>query len=300
MLFRSASAGDRMFGPLAILGYYPYGTTPPQSFFLQGDSHMAATNDAILGRNVSSFGVRWCLQQFNGVVDLNVGLRAPYVIMAKGGESSAQFLSNSSVVRAAMRNYVTDIVLQCSNHDAENGSDVNTWKNTLRSLVNWASQGKNVKRIYLTTAFPKDTSTDGFATASNQTPVASASRITINDWIRNTTTGVVSESGTLLAGGQSLYPLDITAAFEVNSSNEISTNGGRFLVGNLTPDYSGTIVNLTGIGSSKARTSITVPPVGELQNYIIRFTSGANIGEDRKSTRLNSSHVSESRMPSSA
>lgn len=276
-----ASAGDRMFGPLAILGYYPEGTTPPQSLFLQGDSHQAATNDEILGRNVGSFGVRWCLQQFNGTIDLSVGLRAPYVIMAKGGESSRQFLDNSSVVRAAMRNYVTDVMLQCSNHDAENGADATTWKNTLKELVNWASCGKNVKRIYLTTAFPKDTSTDGFATAYNQTVIASASRVTVNDWIRNTSTGLMSEASKLISGGQSLTPLDITAAFEVDATNTITTNGGRFLVGDLTPDYSGTVVNLTGANTNRVRTSITSPPIGELQNYIIRFTSGANNGEAR-------------------
>ena len=33
---------------------------------------------------------------------------------------------------------------------------------------------------------------------------------------------------------------------------------------------------------------------------ILRGRSGPNSGRDRKSTRLNSSHVSESRMPSSA
>ena len=39
--------------------------------------------------------------------------------------------------------------------------------------------------------------------------------------------------------------------------------------------------------------------INELKNWNIKFIQGA-ILEDRKSTRLNSSHVSESRMTSSA
>ena len=70
-------------------------------------------------------------------------------------------------------------------------------------------------------------------------------------------------------------------------------------------DYGGVIVNIDDASVVKAMGSLGVTAfkrlihVRKIKRLMHQYINGL-VAEDRKSTRLNSSHVSESRMPSSA
>ena len=93
---------------------------------------------------------------------------------------------------------------------------------------------------------------------------------------------VVSNNGFI--GGTSTDPISVTTAGNINSSyatTSASTGDTRLTYEKLT---------FTSTGSGETARFFSV----------VTGAGAAAAGTDRKSTRLNSSHVSESRMPSSA
>lgn len=96
-------------------------------------------------------------------------------------------------------------------------------------------------KVFVSTAFPRTTSTDNWMTATNQTPVSIESvRVALNDIERS---GFQLSGGSFVTSGGTpascpVGPLtvpavdavfDRAAAVEVNSSNVLTTDGGRWL-----------------------------------------------------------------------
>ncbi len=273
------SANGKMFGPAAILGYFPGGVGAPQSFYGLGDSHWAGSNDSsAAGRGIGGPIVRLCLGQFNGAVDLTIGSRAPYLCVWTGGESTRQHLDNNSPVRRGLLDFCTEAFLECSNHDAENGADATTWKAVMQEAARWLSQGRHIRRIHVCTPYPKANSTDHFITAGNQTGTSPSSRPAMMSYLLDTgPTGYVEQTKPTLRGGQELIVHDVASAIEVDSTNTPTQNGSRFIVGDLSADYTATVANTNNLGSSSARFTFSgsAPAVGVLQGAVCRYTTGA-------------------------
>ena len=103
-------------------------------------------------------------------------------------------------------------------------------------------------------------------------------------------------------------------AYGTLATDAISTSGNLAVTGNITPTGGVYAPNVPGINriingamnidQRNAGASQTITAAAALAYTVDRwyaYCTGANVtGQDRKSTRLNSSHVSESRMPSSA
>ena len=79
---------------------------------------------------------------------------------------------------------------------------------------------------------------------------------------------------------------------ETNTARTITTNDqGHFLVPNLPPGLYEVTAEIQGFGPGKRQVQLRVGQEG---------TIDFSLHVDRKSTRLNSSHIQKSRMPSSA
>jgi hypothetical protein len=111
---------------------------------------------------------------------------------------------------------------------ARNASDVEP----LNVLIATAVRRHGISRVYLTTNTPFTSSTDGWATTTNQTPMSSlAQRILYNTWVRagapiDPTTLVpvaVGTSGALVAGNVG-HP--ITGIIDIAAPVESSLNSG--------------------------------------------------------------------------
>lgn len=266
--------GDRLYGPMFVVGNYAEGDEP-ESFAINDDSHGNTYDGQILGRNSGGFAARYCLEQYGGTNSFDLGCRAPFARLDKGGEAMQEFLDNSTV-RASAYDFVTGAFIHASNHDAEGGSTLAQQKAILLDLIELAGAGKHMRRIYVFPTHPKTTSTDGWATATNQTVNAPATRGDFNDWIRG---AMATEARSVLPAHVSIEAIDTTAAFEVNASNVLAANGGRFIVGSLVPDYTGTVANITGVSTFRARTDITTLTNLIGQGCVGRFTSGVNAGK---------------------
>ena len=112
--------------------------------------------------------------------------------------------------------------------------------------------------------------------------------------------GVVGASG--YAGGELLRMLDGHPDFEA-AYVAAGSNAGELITSihsHLT-SYSGKSFAATSVGEiNKCDLIFLALPHGESASLVKEIDKGVKVVEDRKSTRLNSSHVSESRMPSSA
>lgn len=276
----TASSGDRMYGPIGVIGYYPVGTQAPQSMAIQGDSHFAGSDDpSVLGRGMGGPWQRLCLQANGGTTDFtNVAQRCPFVPVSKGGESSRQWIDNSSVVRRPLMNFCTDLTLYCSNHDNEDGSDTTAWKSVMRELTQYVSTATRAKVIRTCTPYPKATSNNYFSLPFNETNNADAARVTMCDWIRSAS-GYVAET---IQYFPNIVPIDITAPFEVNGSNALTQNGGLFKIGaSAAAAYSGTIATTSQLNTTGFRVTFTATAPSDLttyQNMVCRMNSGTYLG----------------------
>jgi hypothetical protein len=161
-----------------------------------------------------------------------------------------------------------------------------TWQQVAANHILLAKQFQaRGTRYYITTCTPSTTSTDGWTTASGQTPIAiETARTNYNTWVRGGMQVDGSGAPVLSGGTPNTYIAgfyDQAAPIEVNSSNVLTPNGGRFRApaaafssGTLTGSPTTTVLPCSGC---------TFPVAGAANSgiltYAVRITSGAASGQ---------------------
>lgn len=134
-----------------------------------------------------------------------------------GGDLASVWSTPANVsARAALMDNVSDVVVCIGINDIAADDSAAVVQSRITTIVNAAvAKGKRVGRA---TINPRTTSTDSWATAANQTPVAQESvRVAVNDWLRNSANFPVDS-----------YLIDIADMVEVNAAGVLTRNGGRW------------------------------------------------------------------------
>lgn len=177
----SGGAASYMYGPMLLLGRQHGAPLPIVGIWSDsiGDGYpddFHSTNYGAAARAAQNLGL-------------------PFVKLARGGESAAQIsTATNRKFRGAFLDGITHLVLSAGTNDGAlttgaGSAGVTLMQTRLLAAGNFfASLGI---KVYIATLPPRDTSTDAFATTTNQTPVAGsqiAGLATLNDWIRTVPT----------------------------------------------------------------------------------------------------------------
>jgi lysophospholipase L1-like esterase len=146
-----------------------------------------------------------------------------YVSLGMNGQRSDGFINNARRNRMMLAQRCDKAVVEYGTNDLENGTTLENIKSYLSNI--WeALHVRGVKQIYQTTIVPRTTSTDNWATTTNQTPTKAATsggpdstRTLLNEWIR-------SKPSPYLAG-----------IIDIAPATEYGVNTGLWLP-NKTPD----------------------------------------------------------------
>lgn len=178
----------------------------------------------------------------------------------------------------------THIICQHGTNDIGNGATAATLKADMIEM--WGNFARLNKKVIQLTILPRATSSDSWQTAANQTPWTYDSvRIDLNDWLRSGAYCLVAADGTVTASTAAtagavrcpyLYrTLDICSTTEVDANNVLTTNGGRWKVGDVL--LSSTV---TGSGSNYIQDTNTNFNALNLPvaRALVRITSGNAVG----------------------
>jgi lysophospholipase L1-like esterase len=233
----TSSTGD-YYGPAALLGY-AVGANNAKSVLVLGDSIAEGTNDEAYF-TVPALGSPggFTIRALSGVAGI--------INIAIGGDLSSSFQSTAgSFRRLGNAKYCNSAIIEYGSNDYALGATAATIEGiNLNIAINLRRLG--IARVFLTTIIPRTTSTDGWATTTNQTPVAGESqRLAYNTWVRancpvDPTTKApvaVGTSGALLAGS---FGHPLTGFFDTASKVESALNSGlwrpanRIVTGSIT------------------------------------------------------------------
>ena len=150
--------------------------------------------------------------------------------------------------------------------------------------------------------YPNDLSQTSVWTATNLTITANSianpadNRVTANKGLETVTNGQHSVSQAISGFPSTQYQASVYARPNGRDYIRLAVNDGTTTFSTFFNVQAGTIGTQSGVTSA----NIQQCPNGFFLCTITYTTGTACTAQDRKSTRLNSSHVSESRMPSSA
>jgi lysophospholipase L1-like esterase len=191
------------YGPTAVMGIaFPY----------------INTSVAILG---DSIGWGFGINGNNGYIQQALtAAKIPWINLAVSGDTLAAFISTAGhLLRGPYMGLASHAIFQYGTNDVAAGASAATIQAGITTLINYCLL-RNIKPIPCTIP-PKSASSDAWATAVNQSiPNAGQEtiRTTVNDWIR---------ANAVLLGCPAY--VDDCSAIEVNSSNVLTLNGGRWL-----------------------------------------------------------------------
>jgi lysophospholipase L1-like esterase len=154
--------------------FYPaatIGTTKKPSVMIIGDSLSAGVTDAA------------GYQGDVGIIARSIGLNFGYISSSVPGDR-VQCLASTYTKRLSLAAYVTSVIFQLGVNDLSAGftaANMQGWMSTV-----WSAFANSTRKTFQTTITPTSTSTDAFATLTNQTPASSDSvRKTVNQFIRS-------------------------------------------------------------------------------------------------------------------
>jgi lysophospholipase L1-like esterase len=210
--------------PSVAFSYSPaviIGTPSPSTaaaILTVGDSIGNGTNDTKSPSGFEDAGFLWRAY----------GSNATYVYLnsAVSGDTASQTVGTADRRRLPVWAYATHCV--CEMGINEFADPPATMKAHLIAL--WTQISGNGTKVYQTTITPDNTSTDSWATTTNQTPLAvEANRTGFNDWIRagapmSGGVAVAIGTGGALLAGQNGHPL--TGYFDVADKAESARNSG--------------------------------------------------------------------------
>lgn len=263
------------YGPSALLGY-PTNPKTTRTFLLLGDSIAAPTGDG-------GYYYTHDYKVDGGFMMRAIRGRAGLINNAIPGDSVRAFLASGGFRRYENTSRATDAIIEYGTNDLGAGGATATQleANLLDLATNIRSIG--IARAFLTTVIPRTTSTDGWATAANQTPTSSeAQRVAHNTWVRagcpiDPSTLAPVEAGTVgaLTVGQFGHP--ITGFFDTADAVESSFNSGLWLPARRTVN-TGSITSGTSIITS---TDAAFDPTymengGDLGSYVSIAGAGAS------------------------
>ncbi len=268
-----------------VLGFT--GQNPAKSVALLLDSIMMGLGDVMIN---GGWGVRAIQQQFN-LNPTQANMSTPYcgvTNMSKQGDTQANFLkSYQHQQRMKLISFHTSVIDNGGINDISTGATAATvMANTLATAK--LITGMGVKYIKAT-ILPVSASTDGWLTATNQTPTYLAVRSAVNDWLRDTSAaGFVQQAIAQGSSASLLGVYDPCAFVEVNTSNVLTTNGGCWKAPTGPAAFTGTVT--TG-GSASQIIDTSLIGVGNnlYRGYAFTPTSGANKGRTASVSGLTSS-----------
>jgi lysophospholipase L1-like esterase len=210
------------WGPSAVTGTV-YGAPKPQlAIFV--DSIGAGLADTTAGSSASNSGGSkggpwsWITRGINNTV--------PAVRIGGPGDLLQNVVTGKAGHRLAYATGASSAVMQMGTNDiASNGrtlaqlqADISTWATMMRN--------RGVSGLWLCTLLPRTTSTDSWATAANQTPLASESvRVAYNNWVRNTAVSALGLNG-YIEVADTLETSRDSGLWKVNGSAQYATPDG--------------------------------------------------------------------------
>jgi hypothetical protein len=242
------------YGPGALLGYAT-GANYAKSVLILGDSIAAGTGDlpvfTVLALSTGGFAMR-ALTGHAGAI--SIAIPSDSVTFFQTTSGSFRRLRSAQRCNSAIIEYGSNDIVGSVTAAALEALNLNVATN-LRRL--------GIAKVFLTTLIPRTTSTDGWATTANQTPLATESvRVAYNTWVRAgcpidpTTLAAVAvgTSGALMAGSSG-HP--ITNFFDTAATVETSLNSGLWLPCNRVTTGSMTAAanTLTSAGASFVNTN---------------------------------------------
>jgi hypothetical protein len=217
-----------VYGPASILGY-AVGAGNAKSVALIGDSISAAFGEAGIAftKPILAPG-GWAIRALTG--------KAGLINLSEGGDSDTNFQStNGSFRRLKSLERCNSVILANGANDfgifAITASALETLHLDLATKV----RRLGVSKVFVTTLVPRTTSTDAFATTTNQTPISTeAQRLLYNAWVRAkcpidplTFAPVSVGTPAALVAGQTGHPL--TGFFDTAATVESSLNSGFWM-----------------------------------------------------------------------
>lgn len=226
----SLSGGSNLNGsypPLAIIG-----RTTNASVLIIGDSRASGFTSDTEDSSASNTG-------FNakvGNIARSMG-STPFCNISCGGEDAHTFIANSPNTRAKMLPFGSQVILAYGINDLSGGQT--PAQIVANNQIIWAAASAPKKSVI--TIEPHSTSTDSFATTTNQTDIVGTARKTYNGLVR---------AG--IAGGTSFY--------EVADVMESARDSGLWVV-SPTPPYSGDGLHANAAGYLLLQNSGAVSPL---------------------------------------
>lgn len=196
------------FGPIAVLGRPAQGAIVPPMVAIQGDSNAQGHQGS---GNVPNHA---------GFIAQALGTAYPYVNLGQFGETVREVAQQGyRYRRGSFIGAAKYALCLYSTNDNAVARTVDQIKTDL--IAYWTYLDNRGLKVYACTTPPRTTSTDGWATTTNQGPASgswsSATNIAINDWIRTT-------------------PAPLTGYFDVADALETSRNSGIWKAPGYTND----------------------------------------------------------------
>lgn len=124
-----------------------------------------------------------------GAFEKSITNRHGWVAIGCSGETLASYLKRGSATQAMLRGAITHLVCGLLRNDVGVGATLASLQAQLEAV--WLPFLMAGIKVYQVTCLPTTTSTDNWATTTNQTPSAfEALRVSINGWLRATAPGL--------------------------------------------------------------------------------------------------------------
>ena len=202
------ATGTRVPMPSAILGL-PASPEAVRSLALVGDSLNMGYLDAVLDFHQKGFLARGA--EYEDV---------RYRRIPQGGDRLQFWSASNAAKRIALAQTATSVIISLGSNDVANGRTLAQLQ--ADSVATWTALGAKGAKVFQCTITPKTTSTDGWATKANQTPVFAAGgvRDTYNDWLRTGASTTIN--GVTVTVGMSGHPL--TGVIDASPAVEDTTD----------------------------------------------------------------------------
>lgn len=239
------------YAAVAILGST---ASAPPSVLIIGDSIGSGTGDLI--RAATDIATN------PGYPSRALGDLVPWTNFSCSGATLAQFNTPTlTFQRKKVYSAFKYCWLTAGTNDIQGGASLAAVQASYTALA--AAAAARGQIVYASTIVPRVTSTDGYRTAANQTPIASESvRLAVNAWLRSVPS--------IFAG-----VFDIAVQVEVDATNTPAINGGRWAVKN-SPLVTSTAT--AGAGTSLTDTTQTWG-TNAFQGISVVITSGTGAGQ---------------------
>jgi lysophospholipase L1-like esterase len=249
-----SSSTGQYYGAAALLGR-PQGAGTAKSVLLVGDSIGWGKGDdayytiPALGGGNQGFFMRALTGQ------------AGTLSLAVGSDEAVNFQStNGSFRRLSLAPLCNSAIIQAGTNDVALGATAAATEAVNLDIAT-KLQRLGIGKVFVTTLVPRTTSTDGWATTANQTPISTESqRLAYNAWVRascpidpTTKAPVAVGTSNALLAGQFGHPF--TGFFDTAAQVESSLNSGLWLPANRI--VTGSITTGTGALTSSTANFLT-------------------------------------------